>query len=187
MCGIASSCGVLACRCRALSCCGVWALGARASAAVALVLGSCSQALECGPSSCGTQALVAPCHVKSSWTRDWNHVPCTGRRTPIHCTTREVLFVFFLMIAILAGVRGHHGFYLHFPDAFSFFFFFYYSHPSRYGVVSHWILICIYLTNTNGGEHPYISELSQHHLLKDYSFPRWTVSTVVKNQLIINI
>ena len=33
------------------------------------------------------------------------------------------------------------------------------------------ILICIYLTNTNGGEHPYISELSQHHLLKDYSFP----------------
>ena len=33
------------------------------------------------------------------------------------------------------------------------------------------ILICIYLTNTNDGEHPYMSELSQHHLLKDYSFP----------------
>ena len=63
-----------------------------------------SQALGCtGFSSCGSQALehrlsschawgfVALQHVGSSWTRDRTHVPCTGRRTPTHCTTGEVL------------------------------------------------------------------------------------------------
>ena len=47
--------------------------------------------------SCGSQApclqlvgLAAPRHMESSGTRDWTHVPCTGRRTPTHCATREV-------------------------------------------------------------------------------------------------
>ena len=34
---------------------------------------------------------VALRHVESSWTRDQTHVPCIGRRTPIHYATREVL------------------------------------------------------------------------------------------------
>ena len=28
--------------------------------------------------------LAAPCQVGSSWTRDWNYVPCTGRQIPNH-------------------------------------------------------------------------------------------------------
>ena len=43
---------------------------------------------------------VAPRHVGSSQTRARTHVPCTGRQTPNHCTTREVqtalVFIFFL-------------------------------------------------------------------------------------------
>ena len=34
--------------------------------------------------------LVAPQHVESSWTRDWTRVPCIGRRTLYHWTTREI-------------------------------------------------------------------------------------------------
>ena len=57
-----------------------------------------------GPSAPGAQAsvvavlglwlwhmgLVAPRHVKSSWTRDQTHVPCTGRQILNHWTTRKV-------------------------------------------------------------------------------------------------
>ena len=53
-------------RCTGFSSCGVW-----------------SQRLWCS-------GLVAPLHVGSSWTRDQAHVPCTGRRIPIHCATGEV-------------------------------------------------------------------------------------------------
>ena len=35
--------------------------------------------------------LVAPLHVGSSWTRDWTHVSCTGRRILYHWATREAL------------------------------------------------------------------------------------------------
>ena len=42
-------------------------------------------------SSCAAQALADPWQVGSSGTRDWTRVPCIGRWTPIHCTTREVL------------------------------------------------------------------------------------------------
>ena len=35
--------------------------------------------------------LVAPRHVRSSWTRDRTCVPCIGRRILNHCATREVL------------------------------------------------------------------------------------------------
>ena len=64
---------------------------------------SCSLCtLECLLSSCGTQDLVSPQHVESTWTRDQTHVPCLGRQTPIHCLTREVLFFYFwLLIFIL--------------------------------------------------------------------------------------
>ena len=34
-------------------------------------------------------------HVESFWTRDLSDVPCIGRWTPIHCTTREVLNFYF--------------------------------------------------------------------------------------------
>ena len=52
-----------------------------------------------GFSSCSTRALsvvvahtgfVAPWHVKSSWTRDWTHVPCISRQILTHCATRKV-------------------------------------------------------------------------------------------------
>ena len=64
-CGVqASHCGDF-CRCRAQ------ALGMQASGV--LVHGG----------------LVASWHVVSSQTRDWTHVPCIGRRLPVHCTTRS--------------------------------------------------------------------------------------------------
>ena len=33
--------------------------------------------------------LPGPQLVKSSWTRDWTHMPCTGRQSPNHWTIRE--------------------------------------------------------------------------------------------------
>ena len=60
-----------------------------------------------GLSCCGAQAPdaqaqqlwlrgpVAPQHVGSSQTRARTRVPCTGRRTPNHCTTREAPPVIF--------------------------------------------------------------------------------------------
>ena len=68
----------------------------------ALGLHCCAQASQCGGSSRGTHApgtwaqqlwythLVAPRHVKSSWTRDGTVSPCIGRSTLNHWTTREV-------------------------------------------------------------------------------------------------
>ena len=41
--------------------------------------------------SCGHMGLVAPWHVKSSWTRDQTCVPHIGRQNPNHWTTRKVL------------------------------------------------------------------------------------------------
>ena len=46
----------------------------------------------CGFSGCGSWALVAPWHAKSSWTRDQTCVPCSGKWILTHCTTREVTF-----------------------------------------------------------------------------------------------
>ena len=68
-----------------------------------------TQALEQGDySSCGPRAqslwltgpraqqlwwtvLAGPRHVESSWTRDGTCIPRSGRQTPNHCTSREVL------------------------------------------------------------------------------------------------
>ena len=56
--------------CRGLSCCGAQAPDAQAQ-----------QLWLTGP--------VAPQHVGSSQTRAQTRVPCIGRQTPNHCTTRE--------------------------------------------------------------------------------------------------
>ena len=83
-----SSCGSWASHCSGFSCCRAQALSTLASVVSARRLSSCSsRALELGLCSCGTHA---PWHVESSWTRDRTHVPCTDRRIPIHCPTREV-------------------------------------------------------------------------------------------------
>ena len=97
VCRAFSSCGnggLLCCRAQAFhrgafSCCRAEAVGARAAGAVAH-----------GIKSCRLQELwltgfSRPQHVESSQTRGRTHVPCTGRRVLIHCTTREVLFCFF--------------------------------------------------------------------------------------------
>ena len=47
-----------------------------------------------GLTICGPRALFSLWHVESSQTRDWSpYVPCIGRQTPIHCTTRQVLML----------------------------------------------------------------------------------------------
>ena len=54
-------------------------------------LSSCnSGALEHKLSSFGTWGLVAPRHMKSSWTRDGTCVPYLGRQSLIRCATRAV-------------------------------------------------------------------------------------------------
>ena len=53
-------------------------------------LGEWAQSLWC-------TGLAAPWHVESSWTKDWTSVPCIGRWTPIHCTTRDVQDLSFFM------------------------------------------------------------------------------------------
>ena len=52
--------------------------------------------------------LVALWHVESSWTRDWTHVPCIGRRILNHCTTRETLFLFLLLVLLVSDPKSHH-------------------------------------------------------------------------------
>ena len=64
-----SSCAVQTSHFDGISCCGVRALGTQASVVL---------------------MHVAPRHMGSSWTRDWTLVPCIGRQTPNHWTTREV-------------------------------------------------------------------------------------------------
>ena len=55
--GVTVCCGVLSSHCGGFSCCGAWALGARASVVVAQGLSSCgSRALEHRVSSCGARA-----------------------------------------------------------------------------------------------------------------------------------
>ena len=57
---------------------------------------SCSLCtLECLLSSCGTQDLLSPQHVESTWIRDQTHFPCLGRQSLIHCMPMEVLYFYF--------------------------------------------------------------------------------------------
>ena len=48
--------------------------------------------------SCGSQALVAPQHVESSWTRNRTLCPCIGRWVLIHCATKEVMLTLLLSL-----------------------------------------------------------------------------------------
>ena len=96
-CGAPLCCGARASYCGGFSCCGTWALEH-------LGFSSCgSWALKHGLSSCSKWALVAPCYVESSRTRDRTHVPLIGGRIPIHCITREVLSPFDLSQILLVG------------------------------------------------------------------------------------
>ena len=70
--GLPSSGGARAAHCRGFSCCQVraqwlWHMG-----------------------------LVAPWDVESSWTKDWNYVPCIGRWTLNHWTSRRTPGMWFL-------------------------------------------------------------------------------------------
>ena len=69
--GLLSSCGVWTSHCGGFSRCGLWALERAGS--VVVVYG-----------------LICPMVVESSWTRDWTHVPCIGRKILNHWPTREV-------------------------------------------------------------------------------------------------
>ena len=96
-CGATLCCGARASHCGGFSCCGAQALEH-------LSFSSCgSWALKCGLSSCSKWALVAPCYVESSQTRDWTQVPWIGRRIPIHCIAREVLSPFDVSQILLVG------------------------------------------------------------------------------------
>ena len=62
--------------CYGFSCCRTWALESR------------------DPTVLHT-SLADPPHVGSSWTRNQMHVPCIGRQTFNHCTSRGILVHFF--------------------------------------------------------------------------------------------
>ena len=74
-----SSCGAQVSYCRGFSSCRAQTLGCKDSVVV---------------------GLVALWHVGSSWTRDWIHVPCTGRQTLNHWTSREVKSMAFLTFVV---------------------------------------------------------------------------------------
>ena len=76
-CGASSGCGAQAQACRLQQ---LWLPGSRA------------QAQQLWPMD-----FVAPRHRESSQTRGGAHVPCIGRWILNHCTTREVLFFFFIL------------------------------------------------------------------------------------------
>ena len=82
---------------RCFSFCGARALGA-ATAVVAGYSSRGSWALERWLSSWGTRRFVAPGGVGSSQSRDWTRVPCIGRQTLNHWTTRKALPVFCLFV-----------------------------------------------------------------------------------------
>ena len=79
-------CGAQGSHCSGFSCCG--SKGSR------LVGTRCQQFWHTGSRAWAywlwCPGLAAPQHVGSAWTRDWTHVPCIGRWTSIHCTTKEV-------------------------------------------------------------------------------------------------
>ena len=75
---ILSSCGAWASHCIDFSCCRAQALGS-----VGFI--NCSVWIQC----LQPMGLVAPRQVESSWTRDPTHVPCIGRWTSNHGSTRE--------------------------------------------------------------------------------------------------
>ena len=79
-----SSCGAQAALCAGFS--GLWSPGSRVQGLLESWL----------------TGLAAPRHVESFQTRDWTHVPCTGRQIPKHWTTKEVLFLFLIFVSIIS-------------------------------------------------------------------------------------
>ena len=60
----------------------------------------------CGAPAVGPMGSVALQRVESSRIRDWTHVPCLGRQTPIHWTTRKVTVLWVLERNMYAPVLG---------------------------------------------------------------------------------
>ena len=72
-------------------CCWAWAL--------------CASIVEAHGLSCCTACGIF-------LTRDWSHVSCSGRWIPIHCTTREVLWLSFLsspFLPVFSSVQFSHS------------------------------------------------------------------------------
>ena len=92
--GATLCCGARASHCGDFCCCGARALDAWASVVVARGFQSAGSVAVAGSRAQAQQfwrtGLVAPRHVGFSWTRARTCVPCTGRWTLNHCTTREV-------------------------------------------------------------------------------------------------
>ena len=83
----------LCCFARAFSCCGEQ--GLLSDAVLGLLIVVASLVAQRGlyvPSlqQLWRPGLLVPQHAGSSWTRDQTRVPCTGRWTLVHCTTREI-------------------------------------------------------------------------------------------------
>ena len=51
------------------------------------------------------KVLVALGQVVSSWTMNQTHIPCIGRQTLNHWTTREVLLLLLLLLSCFSRVR----------------------------------------------------------------------------------
>ena len=90
----------------------MWSTGSRCT-----VFSSCrmqAQQLQLAGSRAQAQlwrmALVALQHVESSWTRDQTHVPCTGRQILIHCTNREVLGPYLLLVLNVSSLFHCHSY-----------------------------------------------------------------------------
>ena len=92
------------------SCCGGVTLPCGAQASHCEARSPLTGSKACELSSCSFWAqqlwctgLVAPQCLKSAWTRNWACLPCNGRQSLIHCTTRKVFFLFFFFFFYVLG------------------------------------------------------------------------------------
>ena len=84
--GFLSSCGAQASHCHGF----LWNMGSRCLRFSSMARGSIIESV----------GLTPRRHVGSSWTRDWTHVFCTGRRILNHWATREAPV---LLLNVLLG------------------------------------------------------------------------------------